>query len=187
MRFNLRTVLLVFAILSFVLGTMNLFQKGVLVTDFNALGSVPYPTETEWSEIVARHKSELLTGGTNIRHLNNCFANGWQQCFRNFVFEYQPWKYEDVIATRPELLGGNMPDTDRIAGTYGWQFASTQLDNWIELESVQTVKDRIRFVNRSLYVLTACLLVFLCYLACRRKVRKTLADKTRGENVGGQT
>lgn len=124
--------------------------QGVMRVDVEALSRYKYPSKEEWDLILHENRDVIQDGSTDLAFLNGCFAGGWKRCHQNFVRQNDPWKFSQVKSERPELLGGNMTDTDRVAGIAGWRSASNLIEANIDSSSERMVRSRLFVVNRML-------------------------------------
>ena len=155
---------------------VTIASEGFVVTDIFAFGELPFPSKREWESLIEARHAEIIDGSKNEKFLNACFEGGWRRCFEKFSVKDQPWNYKEVLLRRPDLLSGNMVDTDRIAGNLGWKKASDVIESEITSTSEEIVRGQIRYVNRKVLVsglvICGCIGWFVLFPAVKRGTKQ---------------
>lgn len=127
---------------------------GLIHLNYAAFGSIRFPTETEWRDILKKHDDEIQDGERSKEFLDGSFLGGWKRCFEYFVYGGpHDWNYYMLKESQPWYLGGNMVDTDRVAGNKGWEAATQVIESELEQLPEDTVRSRIKTINPRLWLL----------------------------------
>jgi hypothetical protein len=181
-QFSLSKYILVLVLAVCIFLSSMVASEGGYITDYTAFGPIPIPETSEWRYVLDSKKSEIETGSTDIEFLNSCFVGGWRRCFENFAGGSQPWNYEEILANEPWLLGGNMTDTDRVAGNEGWKRASEVIGIQLQTVSYESARNRVRYTNRKVYAIAALVfLIFVWLVLDTRAVNSWFAGRKRDQ------
>ena len=137
----------------------------VFVIDCNALDNVIFPTAEEWRYILKKNERQIEDGSQDVTFLDRCFIGGWRRCYENFAYDYELWNYQQVKKEKYWLLGGNMVDTDRVAGQQGWKAASETIEKYLAKQNEQFPRKKMFRLNPKIYLsilpLTLLIITFL--------------------------
>lgn len=178
-QFSLNKLLVSTALIGCVVALAIVGSEGIFITDVFAFGKMHFPTEREWEELLKERQAEIHDGSNEVEYLNACFKGGWTRCFENFISGFQPWNYQDVLSNQPELLSGNMIDTNRVAGNEGWKRASEVIEFELRSSNKELVRIRIRFFNRKILAVAAMMCLCIAWLIFEIRRCKTLTEKAQ--------
>ncbi len=103
------------------------FPTAPIIPDYDNLFSYNLPSEPAWSAHLAENDDEIEDGSRDVDFLNACYRGGWNRCLSNFRHGYTEWDFYWLKDNKPFELGGNMADTDRVAGQLGWEQCTNRL------------------------------------------------------------
>ena len=125
----------------------------VFFVDCDALGNLELPNDDEWQQVLIKNREQIKDGPRDRSFLNSCYRGGFNRCYRNFVSQNEMWNYQKIKKEKPWLLGGNMTDTDRVAGQLGWKDASWMLEKHLRTQDASTIRRKIWHLNLAVYLL----------------------------------
>jgi hypothetical protein len=122
----------------------------IFVIDLQAVSPNRFPSQEFWNKHLEEHKKEIFDGSSDTDFLNTCFLGGWNKCITRFAnnYSFMPWNYYVVQKVYPMDLGGNMADTERVAGQLGWKAATDEIEKTLINTSESTLRSRVFYINK---------------------------------------
>ena len=119
------------------------FQTSPIIQDYDHVFSYKLPTESDWSLYLSENEGQITNGSRETEFLNACYRGGWNRCLSAFQHGYFEWDFYWIKENDPERMGGNMVDTDRVAGQRGWKDCTDRLKLALKTEQPESIKHRI--------------------------------------------
>lgn len=156
---------------------LEIVSGRMYVTDYEGLCSYAPPDSSEWRSTIERRGEVVEDGAFHSELLDESYRGGWNRCFDQFIAK-SVWHYSEVVSDPTlGLLGGNMVDTERVAGRIGWEDASRCIERGIEDSSERDMRQRVRIFNPVITMLSIGLIattaVFVNLLTTGRKTNET--------------
>ena|GEM_PF-2101551 len=119
--------------------------------DYETASKLALPSASARDTILENHKKEIVDARTDTAFLDACYIGGWNRCIENFLRDHEnfEWDYDWLKTNEPYRLGGNMTDTDRVAGKASWNNASDSLKHAMKIDDEQELRSSFYRFNRN--------------------------------------